>query len=81
MMVVNVSGAGVRSKPNSQAQEVKRLQGGETVIPLLKQTNGEGEWLQTEQGWVNSQDTFYPSLSAEWRDDKMRQDRKPSVSA
>ena len=58
MMVVNVSGAAVRSQPNFQAQEVKRLQGGETVVPLRKQTNGEGEWLQTEQGWVNSKTLF-----------------------
>jgi hypothetical protein len=84
MMVVNVSGAAVRSQPNLRAQEVKRLQGGETVIPLRKQTNGEGEWLQTEQGWVNSKtlftaacQQFYRCLSAEWRHDKMRQDSYP----
>lgn len=61
MMVVNVSGAAVRSQPNLRAQEVKRLEGGEAVIPLRKQTNGEGEWLQTEQGWVNSKTLFTPA--------------------
>jgi hypothetical protein len=61
MMVVNISGAAVKSQPNSQAQEVKRLDGGQAVIPLRKQTNAEGEWLQTEQGWVNSKTLFTPA--------------------
>jgi uncharacterized protein YgiM (DUF1202 family) len=61
MMVVNVAGAAVRSAPNSQAQQVDRLEGGETVTPLRKETNQQGEWLQNEQGWVDSKQLFLPT--------------------
>jgi hypothetical protein len=64
MMVVKVAGAAVRSAPSNEAQQVKLLKGGETVVPLRKETNQQGEWLQTEQGWVNSKLLFLPTCQA-----------------
>lgn len=58
MRVVSVEGAIVRNEPSDQAQEVDRLEGGETVVPLVLKTNEQGEWLKNEQGWVNSKTLF-----------------------
>lgn len=64
MRVVSVEGAIVRAEPSSQAQQVGRLEGGETVVPLKIETNAQGEWLKNEQGWVNSKPLFLPACQS-----------------